>query len=103
MFRTKKEPLIYSDEFRTAVLKAYPENDNIKALLKANEYFLGRYLDDCSQCPAPSLDPELIIEKIECGAIDELLIIAKQNLELVKLAQLKSEVYRMWDKECFLD
>lgn len=102
-FRTQKTPIKYSDKFREAVLKAYPDNKKIKELLDNNEYFLGRYLDDCSCGNAPSISPETIINKIESGAIEELLEIAKKNLEEVNKDRLKVKVYKMWDKECFLD
>lgn len=46
MLRTRKEPLIYSDEFRKAVMDEYKDNELIKELLDKNDYFLGRCLND---------------------------------------------------------
>lgn len=102
-FRTKKSPIVYSEEFRKAVLKAYPNHEEIKLLLNKNEYFLGRYLDDGSNKCVPAIETELIIEMIESGKTEELLEIAKKNLEKTKEAEFRVEVYRTWDKEVFLD
>lgn len=102
-FRTKRNPLIYSDEFRKAVLKAYPTHDEIKQRLDENEYFLGRYLDDCSNGCVPSIDTETIINYLEHGDAKSLLDMAYKNLEKIKEAKLRVEVYRMWDKEVFED
>jgi len=103
MFRTQRTPLIYSDKFRNKVLKAYPDSPKIKELLDNNQYFLGRYLDDCSQGCVSAIEPETIIEKIESGNINELLEMAKEKLEEIKKHRLRIEVYSMWDKEVFLD
>lgn len=93
MQRTRKEPLIYSDEFRNAVLEVYKDNSIIKDLLDKNDYFLGRCLNDSSYS---SIGYETIIEMLESGKKDDLLELARHIKRLVDL-------YQMWDKEVFLD
>lgn len=91
--RTRKDPLIYSDEFRKAVLKAYPEDPKIKWMLDNNEYILGRYLDD-SSCITISVDKVMCL--IRSDQIERLYSIAFDIKE-------RSKLYGMWDKEVFLD
>jgi hypothetical protein len=98
-----KNPIIYSEEFRNLVLKAYPNSPDIKTLLDNNEYFLGRYLDDCSYGCVPSIPSSVIIEKINTGKLDELRRMAEDRLAEEEKLQLRKDCYRMWDKECFLD
>lgn len=103
MSRTRRTPLIYSDKFRNRVLEAYPDNPHVKELLDNNTYSLGRYLDDGSYGNVSAIEPETIIEKIESGYVDELLVMAKSKLEEVRKHRLKIEVYSMWNKEVFID
>ena len=102
-FRTRRTPLIYSEDFRKAVLKAYPTHEVIKKLLDENEYFLGGYLDDCSNGCIESIPFETIIGYLEHDAASQLLTLAKEkSIEAEKL-RFRVKVYNMWDKEVFLD
>jgi hypothetical protein len=93
MLRTRREPLIYSDEFRTAVMKAYPNAVNIKQMLDDNEYNLGRYLDDGTTSTIPV---DTVLRMIENGQVNSLFNLA---FDLKN----KSNLSKMWDKEVFLD
>jgi hypothetical protein len=93
MFRTMKNPIIYSDEFRNAVLKAYPNDTQIKELLDKNEYVLGRYLSDSS---SSVISVDTVLRMIEQCQVNSLFNLAFDIKE-------KSKLYGMWDKECFLD
>lgn len=93
MLRTKREPLIYSEEFRTAVIKAYPDDPRIKQMLDKNEYVLGRYLDDGS---SNVIHVDTVMRLISIGQVNSLFNLAFDIKE-------KSKLYGMWDKEVFLD
>ena len=91
--RTRKEPLIYSDEFREAVLKAYPEDPKVKWMLDNNEYVLGRFLDDSF---TPCISVDIVMCLIRSEQIDRLFNMAFDIKE-------KSKLYEMWNNEVFLD
>lgn len=92
-YRTRKEPLIYSEEFKKAVINEYPHDTEMKKLLDNNDYFVGRCLNDGAYSSIPY---DMVIERLEAGETDELLKTAYHIKRLVDL-------YEMWDKEVFLD
>lgn len=93
MFRTRKEPLIYSENFRDAVLKSYPEDARVLEMLNKNEYSLGRYLSDTS---SNVISVDTVIRMISEGQVNSLYNLAFDIKE-------RSKLYGMWDKEVFLD
>jgi hypothetical protein len=100
-YRTRKEPLIYSEKFRDIVLRAYPDNEKIKELLDSNAYFLGRYLDDgCSGTGCISVSIDDIINTKGLGTQEQLF---EALFESANEEKLRSLAYKMWDKEVFLD
>jgi hypothetical protein len=87
----RKEVIGYSDAFRRRVIAAYPDQPIIKELLDNNQYFLGRYLDDSSSL---GIYYGTVIELLESGKADELLVLAKNTKE-------KLELYNEWGKEVY--
>jgi len=100
-YRTRKEPLIYSNEFRDIVLRAYPESEKVKELLDSNAYFLGRYLDDgCGGTGFIRVSINDILNAKDTGTQDQLF---ENMIEMANKEKLRSLAYKMWDKEVFLD
>lgn len=98
--RTKRDAVIYSQEFRKVVQRAYPDNQEIQDLLNNNQYFLGRYLDDGSLGNRVCVSADEVITAVGLGKTEEFM------QELFKRAgreKLRSLAYEMWDKEWFTD
>jgi len=102
--RTIKNPIKYSETFRNAVKKAYPNNQRINKLLGINSYDIGMLLDTSGyQCSTPSIPVETIIEYLEHEDYTPLLQMAKEKLHDAELIKLKRDVYHMWDGEVYSD
>ncbi len=100
-YRTRKEPLVYSEKFRDVVLKAYPDSEAVKKLLDSNAYFLGRYLDDgCNGTGFIRVSINDILNAKDTGKQDQLF---ENMVEMANKEKLRSLAYKMWDKEVFLD
>jgi hypothetical protein len=93
MLRTRREPLIYSEEFKKAVMDAYPSNEYIKNMLYNNEYNLGKYLDDGS---SSTIHVDTVLRMIENGQVNSLFNLAFDSKN-------KSNLCIMWEGEVFLD
>jgi len=70
----RRDPLIYSSEFRAAVLSAFPGSERISRMLEENSFFLGQLF---SEGDIPAIPPALIIALLESGQGDALLRVAK--------------------------
>lgn len=93
MDRSRKTPLIYSEEFKNAVLNAYPNNMKVKQMLDNNQYILGRFLENDS---SNMISADTVLKMISAGQVIGLYNIAFDINE-------KSMLFGMWDKEVFLD
>ena len=78
MMRTKREPLIYSEEFKSKCKLLYPDYDELHVKLNENNYFVGRYLDD-SFLRAFPLDAILNATNLEY--LKEMALLEKRNTQ----------------------
>jgi hypothetical protein len=88
--RTKK-PLQYSEEFREAVLSAFPSSERIRRMLDENSFSLGYSL---SEGGISSISPSIVISLLEAGQQEELLKVARDAVE-------KKRLYDMWKNEVY--
>jgi len=89
--RKAKQPLIYSEEFRAAVLAAFPSSERIRRMLDENSFSLGYSLSDGG---ISSIDPALIVSLLEAGQQDKLLKVARDAVQ-------KKQLYEMWETEVY--
>lgn len=75
--------MIYSEEFKTKVKKAYPNCEELHRKLDSGDAFVGRYLDDSSPT-ALSLDTVLTETSLE------------ELQQKARAAQEKAELYSEW-------
>ncbi|MDM7920547.1 MAG: hypothetical protein QUS12_15510 [Methanosarcina sp.] len=89
---TKREPLIYSEEFKAAVLAVFPSSERINRMLEENSFSLGYSLQEGG---ISSIDPVLVVNLIEAGQQDKLLKVAMDAVQKKRLYELwKTEVYK---------
>ena len=101
MMRKIRKNVIYSEDFRRTVLRAYPDDPKIKELLDANAYFLGRYLDDgCCGCGMMSVSIDEIITAKGLGTQAELF---EKLFERADKEKLRNLAYKMWGEQWFED
>lgn len=90
--RKAKQPLTYSEEFREAVLSAFPTSERINRMLEENSFSLGYSL---SEGGISSIDPALVVSLLEAGQQDRLLKVAKDAVQ-------KKTLYELWQNEVYL-
>lgn len=86
-----REPLIYSEAFKAAVLAAFPSSERIRLMLDENSFTMGYALSDSA---ISSIDPALVVSLLEAGKTEVLLRVAKD-------AKAKRQLYEMWKKEAY--
>ncbi|WP_292379167.1 hypothetical protein [Methanosarcina sp. UBA289] len=86
-----REPFIYSEEFRAAVLSAFPGSERIRRMLEEDSFFLGQSF---SEGGIPAITPALIIALLESGRAETLLRVARD-------AEQKRQLYEMWKTEVY--
>lgn len=89
--RKQREPLQYSEDFKAAVLAAFPSSERIKRMLDENAFSLGYSL---SEGGISSIDPALVVSLLEAGKQDTLLRVARDAVE-------KKRLYELWEKEVY--
>lgn len=89
--RKIRQPLIYSEDFREAIRKAFPNSEIINRLLAENSFTLGGYMEEGKVC---YLSPSLVVDLLEAGRHEELLTVAKA-------AEEKRRLYEMWQNEVY--
>lgn len=87
----KREPLQYSEEFREAVLSAFPSSERIRRMLDENSFSLGYSLQEGG---ISSIDPVLVVALLEAGQQDKLLKVARDAVQ-------KKRLYEMWKDEVY--
>ena len=87
----RREPLIYSDDFKVAVLAAFPSSKRIRLMLTENSFSLGYSLSDGA---ISSISPALVVALLEAGKAEELLKVAED-------AEAKRQLYEMWKNEVY--
>jgi len=87
-----RQPLIYSEEFRKAVLSVFPTSERIRRMLEENSFSLGYSLQEGG---ISSIDPALIVDLLEAGQQDKLLRVARDAVQ-------KKRLYEMWKDEAYL-
>lgn len=89
--RKAKQPLIYSEGFKAAVLVAFPSSERIRRMLNENSFSLGYSLQEGG---ISSIDPVLVVNLLEAGQQDKLLRIALDAVQ-------KKRLYEMWKIEVY--
>lgn len=89
--RIRREPLIYSDNFKAAVPAAFPSSERIRLILAENSFSLGYSLSDGA---ISSIDPALVVALLEAGKEEVLLRGAKE-------AEDRKRLYEMWKNEVY--
>ncbi len=89
--RKSTDPIIYSDEFKTAVLSVFSSSERIKRMLEENAFSLGYSL---SEGGITSIDPVLVVSLLDAGQQDKLLRVARDAVE-------KKRLYELWKKEVY--
>lgn len=87
----RREPLIYSESFKAAVLAAFPFSERIKLMLEENSFSLGYSL---SEGAVSSISPALVVALLEAGQHEKLLKVARDAVE-------KGRLYEIWKKEVY--
>lgn len=86
-----RQPLIYSEEFRAAVLTVFSSSERIRRMLDENSFSLGYSLQEGG---ISSIDPVLVVNLLEAGQQDKLLRVARDAVE-------KKRLYELWQSEVF--
>jgi len=89
--RKTKQPLQYSEEFRKAVLSAFPTSERIRRMLDENSFSLGYSLQEGG---ITSISPVLVVNLLETGQQDKLLRVARDAIQ-------KKRLYGMWKSEVY--
>lgn len=89
--RAKREPLQYSEGFKTAVLAVFPTSERIRRMLDENSFSLGYSLQEGG---ISSIDPVLVVNLLEAGQQDKLLRVARDAVQ-------KKRLYEMWKIEVY--
>jgi len=87
----RREPLQYSEEFKAAVMAAFPSSERMRRMLDENAFSFGYSL---SEGGIPSIDPALVVSLLEAGQQDKLLRVARDAVE-------KKRLYEMWQNEAY--
>jgi hypothetical protein len=90
--RKARQPLIYSEEFKAAVLAAFPFSKRIRWMFEENSFSLGYSL---SEGGVTSVSPALVVSLLETGQHEELLKVARDTVE-------KKRLYEMWKNEAYI-
>lgn len=89
--RKTRQPLIYSEEFKAAVLAAFPSSERIRRMLEENSFSLGYSLQEGG---ISSIDPALVVALLEAGQQEKLLRVARDAVE-------KKRLYVLWQNEVY--
>jgi formate dehydrogenase assembly factor FdhD len=87
----RRETVNYSEEFKAAVIAAFPSSERIRLMLDENSFSLGYSLSDGA---ISSIDPALVVSLLEAGKEEVLLKVANE-------AQERKKLYEMWKKEAY--
>ena len=89
--RKTRETLRYSNEFKAAVLAAFPSSERIKRMLEENSFSLGYSL---SEGGITAITPALVVSLLDAGQQDKLLRVARDAVQ-------KKRLYEMWKTEVY--
>lgn len=87
----RREPLQYSEEFRAAVMAAFPGSERMQRMLEENSFSLGYSLREGG---IPAIDPALVVSLLDAGQQDELLRVARDAVQ-------KKKLYELWQNEAY--